>query len=207
MFVFCTHRQTQDEVITGSDAAWAFLGGVFAVVIPDNLAPVVERADALFPRFNDAFREYAQHCGFARSIRPGCGTRRTSPVSSAACSTCAGTSSSANSSSIWPTAGSDATCAGGIGLHWQPPSGVLPLSTGHLLETAGLHGDRRHEIGVAMAHLAGGWQIRNPLDLWKHEENAPVLHPIVTEPGALFGSDASFGITDETRTWTSSWRC
>jgi len=87
---------------------------------------------------------------------------------------------------------------------------VLPLSTGHLLETAGLHGDRRYEIGVAMAQLAGGWQIRNPLDLWKHEvdlsirchldlmDNAPVLHPIVTEPGALFGSDTSLGITDET---------
>lgn len=87
---------------------------------------------------------------------------------------------------------------------------VLPLSTGHLLETAGLRGDRRYEVGVAMAHLAGGWQIRNPLDLWKHEvdrsirerlglvENAPVLHPIVTEPGALFGSDTSLGITEET---------
>jgi hypothetical protein len=87
---------------------------------------------------------------------------------------------------------------------------VLPLSTGHLLETAGLHGDRRYEVGVAMAHLAGGWQIRNPLDLWQHEvelsirrhlglmENAPVLHPIVTEPGALFGRDSSLGISDET---------
>lgn len=87
---------------------------------------------------------------------------------------------------------------------------VLPLSTGHLIETAGLYGDRRYEIGVAMAHLAGGWQIRNPIDLWKHEvdrsirerlgrtENAPVQHPIVTEPGALFGSDTSLGITDET---------
>lgn len=87
---------------------------------------------------------------------------------------------------------------------------VLPLSTGHLLETAGLHGDRRYKVGVAMAHLAGGWQIRNPLDLWQHEvelsirrhlglmENAPVLHPVVTEPGALFGRDTSLGITDET---------
>jgi hypothetical protein len=87
---------------------------------------------------------------------------------------------------------------------------VLPLSMGHMLETAGLHSDRRYEVGVAMAHLAGGWQIRNPLDLWKHEveltirghlglmESAPVLHPIVTEPGALFGSDTTLGITDET---------
>lgn len=87
---------------------------------------------------------------------------------------------------------------------------VLPLSTGHLMETAGLNGDRRYEIGVAMAHLAGGWQIRNPLDLWKHEcevsirkylglmENAPILHPIVTEPGALFGRETSLGITEQT---------
>lgn len=87
---------------------------------------------------------------------------------------------------------------------------VLPLSTGHMIETAGLYGDRRYEIGLAMARLSGGWQIRNPLDLWKHEvelsirayldlaENVPVLYPIATEPGALFGSDTSLGITDET---------
>jgi hypothetical protein len=87
---------------------------------------------------------------------------------------------------------------------------VLPLSMGHMVETAGLHSARRYEIGVAMAHLAGGWQIRNPLDLWKHEVeltmrahlglmgSAPVLDPIVTEPGALFGSDTTLGITEQT---------
>jgi hypothetical protein len=87
---------------------------------------------------------------------------------------------------------------------------VLPLSMGHMLETAGLDRNRRYEVGVTMACLAGGWQIRNPLDLWKHEveltirghlgliESARVLHPIVTEPGALFGSDTTLGITDGT---------
>lgn len=87
---------------------------------------------------------------------------------------------------------------------------VLPLSMGHMLETAGLHSERRYEVGIAMAQLAAGWQIRNPLDIWKHEveltirghlglmEGAPVLHPIVTEPGALFGSDTTLGITAET---------
>lgn len=87
---------------------------------------------------------------------------------------------------------------------------VLPLSIGHLLETAGLHGELRYEIGLAMARLAGGWQIRHPLDLWKHEvdrsirlhlgltQDSPVLHPIVTEPGALFGRYTSLSITDET---------
>jgi transposase len=63
-FVYPTHRQTLEEVIAGFDAAWAFYGGVFAVVIPDNLKPIVDRADPLEPRFNDAFREYAQARGF-----------------------------------------------------------------------------------------------------------------------------------------------
>lgn len=87
---------------------------------------------------------------------------------------------------------------------------VMPLSMGHLLETAGLHGDRRYEVGVTMARPSGGWQIRNPVDLWKHEAEstirahlgltagAPVVHPIVTEPGALYGSDTTLGISDET---------
>ncbi|WP_156892830.1 hypothetical protein [Corynebacterium sputi] len=86
---------------------------------------------------------------------------------------------------------------------------VLPLSAGHLIETAGLNGHRRYEIGVVMAQLAGGWQFRNPLDLWKYDcevsirehlgltEEAPVLHPIVTEPGALFRRDTSLGITEK----------
>ncbi len=64
LFVFPTHRQTLEEVIAGFDAAWAFFGGVFAVIIPDNLKPVVDQAHALDPRFNDAFREYAQARGF-----------------------------------------------------------------------------------------------------------------------------------------------
>lgn len=86
---------------------------------------------------------------------------------------------------------------------------VLPLSTGHMLETAGLFGERRYEVGVTMARLAGGWQIRHPLDIWKHEaeltirrhlrllEDAPVTYPVTTEPGALFGSDTKLGISDE----------
>jgi transposase len=64
MFIYPTHRQTQDEVIAGFDAAWAFYGGVFAVIIPDNLSPVVDRADPIDPRFTDGFREYAHARGF-----------------------------------------------------------------------------------------------------------------------------------------------
>ncbi|MBE7195224.1 MAG: hypothetical protein INR66_22450 [Gordonia polyisoprenivorans] len=85
---------------------------------------------------------------------------------------------------------------------------VLPLSSGHLIETGGLDGERRHEIGVAMASLAHGWQLRNPLDLWRSEAEQsmreylqidPVAapYPIVTEPGALFGRGTSLAVDTE----------
>ena len=63
-FVWLTHRQTTAEVIAGCEAAWRFFGGVFKTLIPDNLSAVVESADALAPRFNQAFVEYAQARGF-----------------------------------------------------------------------------------------------------------------------------------------------
>jgi transposase len=63
-FVWLTFRQTIDDVIAGCEAAWAFYAGVFATVIPDNMKTIVERADALEPRLNQAFVEYAQSRGF-----------------------------------------------------------------------------------------------------------------------------------------------
>ncbi|MCI0687076.1 MAG: hypothetical protein L0Y54_07565, partial [Sporichthyaceae bacterium] len=74
MFVYPTYRQTLAEVIAGFEAAWVFFGGIFAVVVPDSMKAIVERADATEPRLNDAFREYAQARGFvvdpARVRRP-----------------------------------------------------------------------------------------------------------------------------------------
>jgi transposase len=64
MFVYPTHRQTLDEVIAGFEAAWAFFGGVFKVVIPDNMKAIVDQADNIEPRLNDTFREYMQARGF-----------------------------------------------------------------------------------------------------------------------------------------------
>ena len=64
MFVWLCHRETLADVIAGCEAAWAFFGGVFRVMIPDNLSPVVAKADATAPRFTDAFVEYAQARGF-----------------------------------------------------------------------------------------------------------------------------------------------
>ncbi|HSS10203.1 MAG TPA: IS21 family transposase [Acidimicrobiales bacterium] len=73
-FVWLTHRQTTEAVIEGFEAAWAFFGGVFRTVIPDNMAAIVDDADAIEPRFNQAFVEYAQARGFmidpARVRRP-----------------------------------------------------------------------------------------------------------------------------------------
>ena len=63
-FVWLTFRQTTAAVIAGFEAAWAFFDGVFAVVIPDNMATIVDKADSLNPRLNQAFVEYAQARGF-----------------------------------------------------------------------------------------------------------------------------------------------
>jgi hypothetical protein len=63
-FVWLSFRQTTEVVIAGFEAAWQFFGGVFAVVIPDNMSTIVDEADATEPKFNQAFIEYAQARGF-----------------------------------------------------------------------------------------------------------------------------------------------
>jgi hypothetical protein len=63
-FVWLSFRQTIDDVVAGCEAAWMFSSGVFATVIPDNMKAIVEHADALEPRLNQAFVEYAQARGF-----------------------------------------------------------------------------------------------------------------------------------------------
>jgi transposase len=65
MFVWLTHAQTLAAVIAGCESAWKFFGGVFQVLIPDNLKPVVTAADAVNPRLSTGWLDYAQHCGFA----------------------------------------------------------------------------------------------------------------------------------------------
>ena len=49
---------------SGFEAAWDFFGGIFAVVIPDNMAAIVDKANPTEPRLNAAFVEYAQDRGF-----------------------------------------------------------------------------------------------------------------------------------------------
>jgi transposase len=63
-FVWLCFSQMMADVIEGCEAAWAFYGGVFRTVIPDNMSPIVDKANPLDPRLNCAFVEYAQDRGF-----------------------------------------------------------------------------------------------------------------------------------------------
>ena len=65
MFVHLSFSQTLAAFIAGCEAAWAFFGEVFKVIIPDNASPIVADADAVNPRFTAGWLDYAQHCGFA----------------------------------------------------------------------------------------------------------------------------------------------
>lgn len=64
VFVWLSYSQTLAAVIAGCQAAWEFFGGVFAVLIPDNLKPVIAAADAVNPRFTQGWLDYAGHVGF-----------------------------------------------------------------------------------------------------------------------------------------------
>jgi transposase len=63
-FVYPIARETTVEAIAACEAAWAFFGGIFRVLIPDNTKAIVHTADPLAPRLVDAFLEYAQARGF-----------------------------------------------------------------------------------------------------------------------------------------------
>lgn len=64
LFVWPCLRTTTADVIAGLEAAWAFFGGIFPVVVPDNPKTIVARADPLMPVFNAELVEYSQARGF-----------------------------------------------------------------------------------------------------------------------------------------------
>lgn len=63
-FVWPCLQQTYEDVIDGLEAAWCFFGGVFPILLPDNMSAIVKQADAVEPVFTDAFVEYSQARGF-----------------------------------------------------------------------------------------------------------------------------------------------
>ena len=64
MFVWLTHTQSLSAIIAGCQAAWVFFGGVFKVLIPDNVKAIVTDAEAVNPRLSVGWLDYAQHAGF-----------------------------------------------------------------------------------------------------------------------------------------------
>jgi hypothetical protein len=78
---------------------------------------------------------------------------------------------------------------------------VLPLSSSHFVETGPLYGDRRYNLGLAMATLSGGWELRHPTAVWDNEvavilaryAGAPLpafseLPVVTTEPQAFLAN-------------------
>ena len=59
-FVYPTFEETTARAIEACEAAWAFFGGIFTVLIPDNTKAIITQADPLAPRITPAFLEYAQ---------------------------------------------------------------------------------------------------------------------------------------------------
>lgn len=64
MFVAVSFSQTLEAVVEGCEKAWEFFGGVFRVLIPDNLSPVIANADAVNPTFTLGWLDYGQARGF-----------------------------------------------------------------------------------------------------------------------------------------------
>jgi transposase len=64
MFVWLSFTQTLADVIAGCEAAWGYYGGIFRVLVPDNMKPVVINADPVNPTFSDGRLDYAQARGF-----------------------------------------------------------------------------------------------------------------------------------------------
>jgi hypothetical protein len=57
--MYPTFEETTARAIEACEAAWAFFGGVFAVLIPDNTKAIIVGADPLTPRITPAFLEVA----------------------------------------------------------------------------------------------------------------------------------------------------
>jgi transposase len=64
MFVWLSFTQTLAAFLAGCEAAWAFFGGVFQVLVPDNASAIVADADAVNPRFTAGWLDYMQARGF-----------------------------------------------------------------------------------------------------------------------------------------------
>lgn len=63
-YVYLTHRQDLDALITGIEEAWEAFGGGARRLIIDNMKAAVVKSDRFDPVFNRTFQEYSQYRGF-----------------------------------------------------------------------------------------------------------------------------------------------
>ncbi len=63
-FLWPCLSQTQQDVIEGLEAAWRFFGGIFPLIVFDNLKSVVEVSHPISPKLNQTFIEYIQSRDF-----------------------------------------------------------------------------------------------------------------------------------------------
>lgn len=63
-YVYLTHRQDLNALISGMEEAWEFFGGITRRLVLDNMKVAVVKADRYEPVFNRIFQEYSQHRGF-----------------------------------------------------------------------------------------------------------------------------------------------
>ncbi|RFZ62993.1 hypothetical protein DE4576_04932 [Mycobacterium marinum] len=59
MFVWLTFSQTLEAIIAGCEAAWRFYGGVFRVLIPDDMKPIVPTAESTDPQFGVGWTDHS----------------------------------------------------------------------------------------------------------------------------------------------------
>ena len=59
-FAYPIEAETTRSAIEACEAAWAFYGGVFRVLLPDNTKAIVAQASPTSPLIIEAFRDYAQ---------------------------------------------------------------------------------------------------------------------------------------------------
>ncbi len=64
-FVYVSQREQTQDAIRACEAAWAFYGGVFPVLLVDNTKAIVHKADPLGAKINATFLEYSQSRGFS----------------------------------------------------------------------------------------------------------------------------------------------
>jgi hypothetical protein len=69
LFVWLSFTQTLADVIAGCEAAWGYYGGIFKVLVPDNMKPVVINADPINPTFSVGWLDYAQALSFGTVVR------------------------------------------------------------------------------------------------------------------------------------------